>query len=366
MKVLHLGKYYPPVPGGMESHLQLLAAGQRRRGLEVQVVVANVDSSRRDETVSGIKIIRLPRYFDISNAPVYLGIPDCIRTACPDIVHLHLPNPWGVIAYLRSDHRGPLIITYHSDIVGRDILQIPFSRFLHSVLDKAEVILATSPNYISSSAVLSRYARKCRVVPLGISGRQFESVDESEVRSIRERFGQPIVLAIGRLVRYKGFEYLIRSMQHVDARLLIIGEGKLQKELQAEITRCGLKDRVSLLPYVEDTRPYYHAAEVFVLPSVTRQEAFGIVQMEAMASAKPIVNTSLPTGVPYVSPDGVTGLTVPPGEPRALSQAINRILTDRELGHRFGIAGRERVRTLFDVEQMVKSVVDSYPHETLS
>src|SRR5947208_10459852 len=122
MRVLHLGKYYPPVPGGMETHLQLLAAGQNRRGLEVQVVVANVDRVRKEETDSGIKVIRLPRYFDISNAPVYSGIPECIRAARPDIVHLHFPNPWGVIAYLRSGHRGPLVITYHSDIVGRDIL----------------------------------------------------------------------------------------------------------------------------------------------------------------------------------------------------------------------------------------------------
>jgi rhamnosyl/mannosyltransferase len=360
MKVLHLGKYYPPVHGGIETHLRLLAHGLRHRGVEVEVVVANVGATRSEETDDGIRVVRLPRYFDVSNAPVYSGVSECIRKAHPDLVHLHFPNPWGVVAYLRSGHRGPLIITYHSDIIGRRILQIPFSRFLYSLLDRADLILATSPNYISSSPVLSRYERKCRVIPLGISGSQFESVDENEVRAIRSRFKQPIVLAVGRLVRYKGFEYLIRSMQNVDAQLVIIGDGKLQDELEKEILRCGLKDRAVILPYIQDIRPYYHAADVFVLSSVTRAEAFGIVQMEAMASAKPVINTSLLTGVPFVSLDGVTGFTVVPGDAGSLSQAINRILADRELRDRFGAAGKERVRTMFDAEQMITNILACY------
>src|SRR2546430_3944811 len=276
MKVMHLGKYYSPVHGGIETHLRVLASGLTHRGLEVDVVVSNLAAVGSEETHSGIKIVRLPRYLELFGAPVYLGIAKCIRTMRPDIVHLHWPNPWCVIGYLYSGHRGPLVITYHSDVMGRKISMKVFASLLRAVLDKADIILATSPNYISSSPVLSQYAQKCRVVPLGIHWSQFETVDENEVREIRARFRQPIVLAVGRLVGYKGFEYLIRSMRNIEGQLIIIGEGGLQKELQNEILRCGLKDRAVILSHVNDVRSYYHASDVFVLPSVTRAEALGI------------------------------------------------------------------------------------------
>jgi glycosyltransferase involved in cell wall biosynthesis len=360
MKVLHLGKYYPPVYGGFETHLGLLASGLADSGLNVRVVVSDVGFTRRDEVDSGVRITRLPRFAEFFGAPLYTGIAKCIREERPDIVHLHWPNPCSILGYLRSGHKGLLVVTYHSDVIGREVLQKGFAPFLRAVLERAAVILPTSFNYMVSSVVLSPYVSKCRVVSLGISPEESDHSNDAEVAAIRERFPKPIVLAVGRLVRYKGFEYLIRAMRGVNAQLVIIGEGPLREELQEEIVQSCVQDRAVILPRVDDVKPYYCASKMFVLPSVTRAEAFGIVQLEAMTAGKPVINTALPTGVTYVSMDGVTGLTVPPRAPQALSVAINRFLNDPAMARDFGLAGQERVRTLFDAHAMVRSVCEIY------
>ena len=360
MKVVHLGKYYPPAYGGFETHLQVLTSGLARGGVDIQCVVANDGAFRAQENWEGIDIVRLPRYVEVFGTPLYSGIAESLRSAGPDIVHLHWPNPCAVMGYLQSGHRGHLVVTYHSDVMGRYLLQKGFAPFLHTVLNRADIILATSPNYIASSEILSCYTRKCRVVPLGISLKDFQNVDEREVAAIRSRFQKPIVLSVGRLVHYKGFEYLIRSMEHVQGQLLIVGDGPLRNELQNQILQSGIADRAEILSHVKDAAPYYHAADVFVLPSITRAEAFGIVQAEAMATGKPVVNTSLATGVPYVSIDGVTGLTVPAKDAPALAQAINQILADMDLRRRFGNAAQQRAQTSFDARQMVESVLGIY------
>ena len=115
-----------------------------------------------------------------------------------------------------------------------------------------------------------------------------------------------------------------------------------------------MSERVTLLTNVQDVLAYYHAADVFALSSVARSEAFGIVQLEAMACGKPVVNTKLDSGVPFVSPDRLTGLTVPPADDVALSQAINTLLDDPALIAKYGRAGRKRVEQEFNLEAMTR------------
>jgi glycosyltransferase involved in cell wall biosynthesis len=139
-------------------------------------------------------------------------------------------------------------------------------------------------------------------------------------------YGERIVLGVGRLIYYKGFEHLVRAMGDVQATALIAGDGPLSGALAAEATRLGVADRVVLLGRVNeaDLKACYHACDVFALPSIERSEAFGIVQLEAMACGRPVVNTRLDSAVPHVSLDGLTGLTVPPGDPAALAAACAR------------------------------------------
>lgn len=358
MRVLHVGKFYPPYRGGIESHLEVLCQ-ELRREVELQVVVASGD--RRDvvEEVDGIEVTRVGTKLTLAGAPVCPGMVARIRESRADIVHLHLPNPAAVLAYLASGHRGRLVVSYHSDVVRQRLLDAAFQPILRRLLDRCDAIIAATPDYVRSSPVLSRYRDRCRVIPYGIPVEGFGRGEEGAAR-VRERFGPRLVVSVGRLVYYKGFEHLVEAMRSVDGTLLIVGDGPLRGALEDRIRDLGLQERVILLGKVEDTAPFYHAADVFVLASIARSEAFGIVQLEAMACGKPVVNTNLDSGVPYVSRDGESGLTVPPSDPEALARAITRILDDPDLRARYGRAARLRVREEFSRETMTRRMVQLY------
>jgi glycosyltransferase involved in cell wall biosynthesis len=359
LRVLQVGKFYPPHRGGMESHLQALC-GQLREEVNVEVLVAGEGRRTVEEVLDSVKVTRAGTLFDFAAAPVCPGLVRRIRESRADIVHLHWPHPTALLAYLASGHAGRLVITYHSDVVRQKVLGGLFWPVLRRALERADAVIAASPNYVESSHVLQKFKSKCRVIPFGVPLDEFDSVDTSEVSQIRERFGPRIVLGVGRLIYYKGFEHLVRAMKEVDGHLVIIGEGPLRSALEQEAERARVSQRVTLLGHVREVAPYYHASDVFALPSVARSEAFGIVQLEAMACRKPVVNTQLDSGVTYVSVDGLTGLTVPPADASALATALNRLLGDEELRARYGRAARLRVEREFDLETMGRRTLRLY------
>lgn len=358
-RVLQVGKFYPPHRGGMESHLQALC-GQLRGRVDVEVLVSSDTRKTTEEVLDSVKVTRVGTLFDFAAAPVCPDAVRRIRESRADIVHIHWPHPTALLAYLASGHKGRLVITYHSDIVRQKVLAKLFWPVLRKVLDRADAIVVASPNYVESSAVLQRFRGKCRVIPFGIRLEEFDRFDREEVARIRARFGPRIVLGVGRLIYYKGFEHLVRAMKSLDAHLLIVGEGPLRGALEREALRAGVSDRVTLLGHVEDVVPYYHAADVFALSSVARSEAFGIVQLEAMACRKPVVNTALDSGVTFVSVDGVTGLTVPPEDSESLAAALDKLLGNPALLARYGRAARLRVEREFDLELMGRSTISLY------
>jgi rhamnosyl/mannosyltransferase len=179
---------------------------------------------------------------------------------------------------------------------------------------------------------------------------------------IRQEIGTPFVLFIGRLINYKGLRYLITAMKGVKAKLVIIGEGPLEYELRTLAYNLDLEDRVIFLkvPYFEPLGSYIDACDLFVLPSVMRSEAFGLVLLEAMACRKPVVTTELGTGTSFVCLNGVTGIVVPPKDPKALEEAINKILNNPNLAKKFGESGRRRVEEEFGLEKMGDAFLDLY------
>jgi glycosyltransferase involved in cell wall biosynthesis len=277
-----------------------------------------------------------------------------------DLIHIHLPNPAAVLVYLASNHPGPLVVSYHSDTFRHKLLARAFEPLLKRTLERSQAIIASSQECVDNSPVLARFKTRCHIIPFGIPIKDFDVCDSDALQKIRERHGKRIVLAVGRLVYYKGFEYLIRAMQTVDAKLIIAGDGPLAGALQREIDQSGVAHRVSIIGGVTDLVPYYHAADVFALPSTTRTEAFGIVQLEAMACGKPVVNTWLRTGVPSVSLNGITGLTVPPADHGALAAAINLLLDNPELRARYGAAARLRAQSEFSDELMTERTLELY------
>ena len=358
-RILHVGKFYAPHRGGIETHLQLLC-GELRKHVDLRVVVASGNRSASDEVVEGVTVKRVSTWATLSSAPLCPDMTREIRNSGADIVHLHLPNPSAILAYLASGHRGTLICSYHSDTVRQKVLGKAFDPIQMRALRSSAAVISASPNYIESSPVLSTIKDRCHVIPYGIPLHQYAQPDHDAVRDIRERYGSELILAAGRLVYYKGFEYLIRAMEKVQGRLLLVGAGPLRAELENEARERGLAGKVVFLGQVDDILPYFHAAELFVLPSIARSEAFGIVQLEAMACGKPVINTSLDSGVTYVSVDGVTGSTVPPENPDALASAITFLLERPDVRARYGAAARKRVQQLFTLETMTDKILRLY------
>jgi len=208
--------------------------------------------------------------------------------------------------------------------------------------------------------VLQPFRRTCHVVPYGIEPTAAGRIDRLAVAALRDRYGARLVLAVGRLTAYKGFEYLVRAMAEVDARLLIVGEGPRRRTLERLVSTLRLHDRVALLGAIPDVAPFYEACDVFVLPSTSRNEAFGLVQLEAMAAGKPVVNTAIGSGVAYACPPGLCGQAVPPADPAALAGAIRQLLADSELRRTLGAAGRARVAAKFSASEMVRRTLDIY------
>jgi rhamnosyl/mannosyltransferase len=347
----------------MESHLEDLST-ELKDFVKLRLIVANDGRETVSESRNGVNVTRLGELFKFQSAPICPALISEVRRQEPDIVHIHWPNPTAVLAYLVSGLKAKLIFTYHSDVVRQRKLAMAFQPLLHIALHQASAIIATSPDYIDSSCVLAAYRAKCRVIPFGVRSEYFAETDSLSVKRIRNQYGPQILLAVGRLVHYKGFEHLVRAMASAKGRLLLIGCGPDHEALQKLATELKVRDRVVFLNEVEDLRPYYQAADVFVLPSIMRSEAFGIVQLEAMACGKPIINTRLDSGVNFVAPDGVSALTVQPGNHLQLAHAINYLLERPYLRKKLGIGGRRRVREMFTVSGMVRQTLNLYEEVT--
>lgn len=364
-----VNKYYHPHIGGIENHMRMLAGGLHDRGVDVRVLVANEGHEGRVDSVDGIAVTRLPRRFAYASTPVAPLMQHSIASLASgddasDVVHLHAPYPWGEWSWLRARPDVPTVLSYHSDIVRQRFLGAAYRPVLERILDRVDLIVAGSPNMVEHSALLAPRADKCRVVTYGIDVDRFadrpavlERADE--LRHVHKR---PIVLFVGRLVYYKGADILVRAMESVDADLVVLGTGPLEARLRERAAAAGTIDRIAFLPPQDDDElaAWYHAADVFCLPSVERSEAFGLVQIEAHAAGTPVVSTDLPTGVPFANKDGVTGLTVPVGDVAALAEALSKLLGDDKLRARMSKQARKRARTEFAIPRMAAEMEAVY------
>ncbi|MBV8055995.1 MAG: glycosyltransferase, partial [Deltaproteobacteria bacterium] len=212
--VTHVGKFYPPHMGGIETHLETLS-NELKRSLMVNVIVANEARQLRQEIVDGVAVTRLANLATVRSMPLCPQLAAALRSVRSDIVHLHLPNPAALFAYLMSGRRGPLVLTWHSDILRQKLLSRALMPLHRWFVRHAARCIATSPDYIASSPVLSvSHAHYC-VIPYGIQLERF-AAPSNGVAELRGRFGPRIVLAVGRLIYYKGFDYLMQAMAHVN------------------------------------------------------------------------------------------------------------------------------------------------------
>jgi rhamnosyl/mannosyltransferase len=362
MHIVQIYKDYYPVLGGIENHLRDVGEGLAARGHRVTTLVTGLNGRTViEEPQPGLTVVKAARTLHAASTPLSIAMLVWARQLRADIVHLHFPYPPGDVAYAAMPCGAPLVITYHSDIVRQRALLRVYRPLLEWTLRHASVIIATSPNYIASSPFLSRFAAKCAVVPLGVDVERFAQADERAVASFREQCGGPLLLFVGRLRYYKGLHVLLDALPHTSARLLIGGSGPERERLEQQATRLGIAERVFFLGDVPDADlpMLYRAADVFVLPAHLRAEAFGIAQIEAMASGVPCISTELGTGTSYANVHGETGLVVSPDD-AALAEAINTLVADQELRRRFGAAAHKRANNLLSRERMLDGIEAVY------
>ena len=371
IRVCHLGKYYPPAPGGIETHTRTLALAQAELGANVRVFCVHHDSPRTSVEHDGpVEVTRFGRRASAAKIDLCPDLVAGLRSVEADILHMQVPNPTMILSLLRAKPDIPLVVSYQSDVVRQKLRAMVFRPLERLMYRKVRAILAASPTYPVGSRFLRRYRDRVRVLPMGIDLKPYlepsaEHLRQAEAIRLEEGRGGPLWLACGRQVYYKGFLNAIRALTRVPGRLVLIGDGPDQHALRAEVDRLGVGDRtrfVGNLPHYLDLVPYYLAADAFWFPSNARSEAFGLVQVEAMASRCPVINAEIPhSGVPWVSPHEETGLTVAVDDPIALADAANRLLTEPGLRERLAIAARNRAIREFDHRVMARRSLDLYP-----
>lgn len=375
MKVLQVGKFYP-IRGGVEKVMWDLTSHLPAAGVDCDMLCAILPSDGPDpedapyaRSEAGALVFSLPgggRVFCVKawvkKAATMLS-PAMVHWLRKhggeyDIVHIHHPDPMAALALRISGFKGKVVLHWHSDILSQKGLMLLYKPLQRWLIRRADVVVGTTPVYIKSSPWLQDYQKKCTFVPIGI-----EAMSPGDAASIRLRHAcKVMVLSVGRLVPYKGFTHLVDAAAFLPEgwKVLIGGKGPLRGELEAQIRTKGLEGKVVLEGYLpqEQLPSYFAACDAFVLSSVMKTEAFGIVQIEAMSLGKPVVATSVEgSGMAWVNAHGESGLNVPPGDARALADALVKVVEGKE---QFGKAARERFRELFTTERMIEKIKRIY------
>jgi glycosyltransferase involved in cell wall biosynthesis len=355
----------------MERVTHDLAAGIAALGHEVSVVAftkrGKASLKREGDDVA---IRRCPVWFSLASQPLTPRwvVESARRGRRVDVVHIHVPNMLAALALLFV-HRGPqIVLHWHSDVIGKGALSILTRQLEHYLARRADVIVATSARYVALSPILSRYRTKVIDISLGIGDLPKESTSLERCLSPEiDNFVQDrkLILSVGRLVTYKGYHVLIDALQKIDpnACVVVVGTGPLEGMLRQRASYAGFDDRLMFAGVLPSSAlaALFRRADLYVMPSIERSEAFGVVLLEAMVNGLPVVATNIDgSGVPWVNQHEVTGLNVPVRDPGALAAAINTLLRDPSKAARFAKAARARYIAQFTSTAMIAAFEKLY------
>jgi rhamnosyl/mannosyltransferase len=317
------------------------------------------------EEVKGVPVTRVASYGTIYSVALCPTLPMWLARQQADVIVLHEPNPLGMLSYWLVRPTGKLVVWFHSEVVRQRQLYALHRPFLRHALWRAARVIVSSPRLAEQAVELQDHQYKCAIVPYGIDPVRLQRTPRitTLVAALHNKYDGPICLFVGRMVGYKGVEILIRALPGLPGTAVLVGEGPLLSRMQHLVATLGLEDRVVFTGDVaaEALIAWYHACDVLVLPSISRNEAFGVVQIEAMTCGKPVVSTNIQgSGVPWVNRHEETGLVVPAGDVAALHETLRRLLHDSALRASLGTHGRQRVMTEFTLERMVNRMLAIY------
>lgn len=358
LKILHLSKYYYPYMGGLEDVCKSLIESTMEH--EQMVLCFNDKKENADEKINGVRVFRIGLLREFARQPLSLNyntiMRRIIRNYHPDVIHLHTPNPLASVLCLMNMKPGmKLVVHWHSDIIVQPLLHALFSPFERILLKRADAIIATSPNYIEGSELLRQNRHKCTVLPNTVATSKLDDTyDAEQIAELKKKHGK-FVFFVGRHVTYKGIEFLIDAARELgdDTNVLIAGKGPLTSEL---IDRAAGLSNVQFIGRIPDEElgNYLRACNVFAFPSITKNEAFGVVLAEAMyCGAVPVCFTIEGSGVNWVNINGETGIVVKNGNVKDYAHAVKTLIDNDELRAKYSKNAHERVQKMF-LSQCIK------------
>ena len=370
IKILNIVKYYEPSQGGMESVVKDIVEGVNSIALDTSFTVYSNSHTNSHKTEirhkdERITIVKEATPFYFKSQPLSLGYKSLKRLISEnDVIHHHYPFPTMEMALLLLSGRFKnkrLVVTWHANIKNSrwKWIQSFYNPLIKRLLNRADKIIVTSPKLFEASDILKDYGNKVAVIPLSFNPK-YETSESKKFPENREFE----LLFVGRFRLYKGLEFLLKAIENLPVKLTLVGSGEEQAALESIADNLKIKDKLRILNNVsdEDLHTIYRNSDLFILPSINEAEAFGVVQLEAMANALPVINTNLESGVPFVSLDGESGFTVEPKNAFALREAINKIITNKELYELLSHNALKRIQ-LFSRSTMCNSYLEVYKND---
>jgi len=374
LRILHLGRFFhEDGSGGIERHVDALLS-TIGNNVEADNLVAALPGQHVDERPilkSNYRVFIAPSWGNFASTAI---APAMIRMARKlhkerkyQILHLHFPDPLSQLVAQMLPAELPRVVTWHSDIIRQKRLLRLYKPFLNKFLPTVEALIAPTAAHFSSSTQINQVPESRRfVIPFGLDYKIFDGPEIPQMaENLRRNLSgnRPLILAAGRHVPYKGYTYLIKAMQQLpEVHLALVGEGPLSSTLRNQAISENVADRVHFLGRISDMdlAACYRACDIFCLPSISQAEAFGLVQLEAMACGKPVICSNLNNGVNQLNPNGVSGLSFPPADPEAITRVISKLVTNKNLCQQLGSAGYERARTLYSLDRMGEETILLY------
>ena len=365
MKVLYTLKYSYPSTGGTESFIDCLSHEISHKGIDAESYSCSEIKTYSNIKIlkNKVKIFKQATYFFLKSQPLnifFLSLRNKIRKS--DIIHHNYPFPTLELALLlnrRLLKRRKFIITWHANVKNSrwGFIEKYYDKLISKLLIYCDHIVVTSPALLNNSEILKNYQEKVKIIPL--SCKQIFNLEVGPKHYPVDRNFK--LLFVGKIRDYKGIHIAIESIVGLNVTLTIVGEKMVARDLDEMVASLGIKNNVTFINSVSDSEliELYKSHDLFLFPSVNEAEAFGIVQIEAMSMGMPVINTNLNSGVPFVSVNELTGLTVTPFSVLEFRNAISRIINDKVLYETFSKNCIKRSND-FSIETMTNAYLELY------
>lgn len=363
-------RFYPYI-GGTENHVYHLSRELIKDGFKVKVICAN-DPKTTNKKINNICVERLWYPFKITNTTITPTLPVKILWSKFDILHTHMPTPWSsdVSILITKIMNKKSIITIHNDMdkssfISKLVTKIYLYTFYKLSLALVNKIIIINPNWeISFNAtktILKNHKQKITVIPNGIDLQLFKKTRNDSNPKNKLLF----VSVLDKYHSFKGIDYLLEAVKIAkksisNIELDIIGEGELKQFYQKKSQKLQIQNNVNFIGEVTHTDlvSHYNNASVFILPS-TEIEGFGIVLLEAMACALPVIATDI-VGTKNDIQKYNSGIIVKPKDSQLLAKAIVELLNNKQKAKKMGDNGRKLVEENYDWDKIAKQIKQLY------